>query len=1362
MTAPSAVDRTREQWIKNLIDLSRRNNLLYYRAVKGSFDLTNAPAALLHDFLAGKRVLLTDLLPDQDPTKLGTQARELQRRAQINQEEKGLQTLFLAYGMAGWPSNDGGRPFEAAVLLFPTSITARWRDAHSITLQRDGDPQLNLALLHLLATQYGCPVDPDELLALGVSNGNGNGNGNGTNGGNESAGVEHDVFDPQPVLARLLALAEAKRISGFSIAPHRVLNNFSFQKMAMVSDLQQHAEQFASHDVLAAITGDENARARVVGQRTEIDPRQLDSIPPDNEFLVLDADSSQQRVIQHVLNHQSGVIQGPPGTGKSQTIVNLIAALVANGYRVLFVAEKRVALEVVLNRLKRVGLGHLALDLHGAEISSASVARAIAHSMETISHSTPAMTAGVHPSFVDRRMRLNKHDAQMHTPRQPSGLSAYEMQGRLLRSPLEVRAQTRWRSPELDRLTKETAATLMDELRELTGIEQAIHGDTPPLWAGAQLADAGAAQQALDLARRIANQDLPALRAALETLNAETSLSIPNTPAEIDPFLTYLSSLQALLAAYTSKLFDEDLPALLNALAPATGLFSRLIAGITNSSYRQALARLRALRQGSPASPAQLHADVTLAIALLKVWQENATGVPRPRAFSPVANVRQQYQQLISDLQAITPALAGLKMDFMQAPLPTLAQVFTQLGNDDHTPYQVSRGAEIERQIRAQGGGPLLDEARAQHAPAQRWPLMFEFAWVASCFDKIRLDEPELAGFVGATHNQYVNEFSHLDRERITLAVQRVCRTHAERAIQAMNRYPAQEALVRREAEKKRRHLPLRKLLAQAPDVLTAVCPCWMTSPLSVSQLLGADRRYFDVVIFDEASQIPPEDAAPAILRAEQVVVAGDQHQLPPTRFFAAGEDDPAEEDEALASQGFESLLDLMTGFMGNWWLEWHYRSRDEALIAFSNHYIYRDRLITFPSTSGLPSLSHELIQLDPSTLPERDNQLYSSPAEVRKVVDLIINHARIHANESLGVITLGIRHAIRIEEELERRLPSYPELDAFFSQNRPEPFFIKNLERVQGDERDAIILTVGYSKNRVGKLPYRFGPLLTQGGERRLNVAITRARDRLTLVSSFSHYDMDPARSSAEGVKLLRAYLEYAAGQGKDLATARAANIKLNPFEEDVYNALTAKGIVLIPQWGASGYRIDFAAQHPQQPGRFVLAIECDGASYHSAPTARDRDRLRQQQLEALGWRFHRIWSTDWFLRREQEISRAEVAYRAAVERSDQALAARKALEIETPSEPAPSATPSPVEPAAPVTPAPTRATRPNVPRYTSIDRYPTKDLVALIRWINSDNLLRTDEEIIDEMVQELGFKRRGTRIEDILHRAIGASKLR
>ncbi|HYN89872.1 MAG TPA: AAA domain-containing protein, partial [Ardenticatenaceae bacterium] len=562
--------------------------------------------------------------------------------------------------------------------------------------------------------------------------------------------------------------------------------------------------------------------------------------------------------------------------------------------------------------------------------------------------------------------------------------------------------------------------------------------------------------------------------------------------------------------------------------------------------------------------------------------------------------------------------------------------------------------------------------------------------------------------------------------------------------------------LVRREAEKKTRHLPLRALLRQAPQVLTTLCPCWMASPLSVSQLLDADERYFDVVIFDEASQVLPEDAVPALLRATRAVVAGDKHQLPPTMFFAAGEDEG--EEEAVTTAGFESVLDVLTAFFPLWSLDWHYRSRDEALIAFSNRHIYAERLITFPGPGGPPAISHVLVSQVPA-----DGQEESVSEEVRRVVELVVEHATQRPGKSLGVIAMGIRQAQRVQAADDLALVSRPELAPFFDTSRDERFFVKNLERVQGDERDNIILTIGYGKDRSGRLPYRFGPLLTEGGERRLNVAITRARERLTLVSSFSHLDMDPARSSARGVELLRLYLQYAASRGRILGTSSHSSIPLNPFEADVLDTLRAKGIPLLPQWGASRYRLDFVAQHPERPGRFVLAIECDGATYHSTPTARDRDRLRQQHLEALGWRFHRIWSTDWFMRREQEIERAVAAFRQAIAQADREEAPEAGAidqdrehvndrlaraEEDYGHEPA-------SVPASPPL-ASERAPRPRIPQRASITEYTDRELDALVRWLRSDGRLRTDEEIITEMVRELGFRRRGPRIEAALEAAL------
>ena len=265
-----------------------------------------------------------------------------------------------------------------------------------------------------------------------------------------------------------------------------------------------------------------------------------------------------------------------------------------------------------------------------------------------------------------------------------------------------------------------------------------------------------------------------------------------------------------------------------------------------------------------------------------------------------------------------------------------------------------------------------------------------------------------------------------------------------------------------------------------------------------------------------------------------------------------------------------------------------------------------------------------------------------SASAEVETVVDLILRHAAERPDETLGVIAMGLKHAERIDEVLRRRLRDRPDLNDFFDETREEKFFVKNLERVQGDERDAIILSIGYGKGADSRLRYFFGPLNNQGGERRLNVAITRAKRRLTLVSSFASADMDPEKG-ADGVRLLRQYLQYAESRGANLGEAALAKPELNPFEIDVRDSLERAGVPVVAQWGCSGYFIDYVAKHPRDPGRLVLAIECDGAAYHSSATARDRDRLRQDHLERLGWKFHRVWSTDWFRDKGKEIDAAE-----------------------------------------------------------------------------------------------------------------------
>jgi superfamily I DNA and/or RNA helicase len=299
--------------------------------------------------------------------------------------------------------------------------------------------------------------------------------------------------------------------------------------------------------------------------------------------------------------------------------------------------------------------------------------------------------------------------------------------------------------------------------------------------------------------------------------------------------------------------------------------------------------------------------------------------------------------------------------------------------------------------------------------------------------------------------------------------------------------------------------------------------PCLLMSPLSVGQYLDPARLRFDLVIFDEASQVLPEDAIGAIYRGSQLVVAGDRMQLPPTQFFRTELTDDGESDDE-AGEILESILDQCgAAGMRTAMLRWHYRSRDERLIAFSNVHLYDRGLTTFPGVDGGDSVKHVLVPFTPGDPGSEE----STTAEVRTVVDLILEHAATRPEESLGVIAMGIKHSDRIEESLRRALKTRPDLEEFFDESRLEKFFVKNLERVQGDERDAIILSVGYGKSQDGRLLYRFGPLNNEGGERRLNVAITRAKNRITLVSAFAYDDMDPDRSTKLGVELLRLYLQ-------------------------------------------------------------------------------------------------------------------------------------------------------------------------------------------------------------------------------------------
>jgi very-short-patch-repair endonuclease len=1331
----AAVLRARDIWVGKLIDLSRRNKLLFFRDLKtGTLDLSKYDPKVLSDLLRGNSVSLASLLPGSDEVSTSARANEIRRTALANLEERGLETLFIAFGFATWLATDGGRPAESPILLVPIVLEKRGREGRALGMRLAGDLQINPVLLFSLEREHGRQVTTETLLEAKEATG------------------EEPLTDPAVVYARLQKVAAG--IKDFRISPRSVLGNFAYQKMAMVKDLRDNLEQLTQHDLVAAIAGDPSARRTLRTVNTEENPRELDLVPPNNEFLVLDADSTQQAAIAGVLSLKNGVIHGPPGTGKSQTIANLIVELAARGRRVLFVAEKRAALEVVLDRLERRGLRHLALDLHGAGITRRSVMRQFAESLTLVRDSTSIDLEELHRRFVDRRDRLNAHVKRMHQSRAPSRLSVYHLQGRLLHFSEDQRSEVRWRGVELERLT----LSVMDEayalLTELEGFSGLFLRTDPSKWTGAKLANGAAVQHTIDALRRLVNECWPELEKHLNAVIATSKAPSPNTLGGLSSLLGLLNGINKTLESFEPAIFEQDLEAIKIALNPAKSRLSAAWAWCFKPKFRRARRQVRDLRRNGERSSAKLLEAVSMALAQLRHWKALAPGQP-PIITNNLAECRSALDRTTAELELLASILA--RGDLRSDPIDGLQLLCKELVADSLTPHRLPRLTQIEERLSTLGITALLNEIRKRRPDPLVWPKLLEHAWLASSLDAARNEDPNLAGFNGGVHQRFREEFCELDTERLNLSVQRVRRAHAEQALAAMNAHPDQEGLVRHEAARKARHLPFRKLVAQAPQVLTALRPCWFASPLSVSELMPAAQQYFDVVLFDEASQVLPEDAVPALLRASTAVVAGDQNQLPPTTFFDLSGEEDEEAESASAVEGFESLLDQMIGLIERpWSLDWHYRSLDESLIAFSNRHIYGDRLITFPGAGGPPALSHVLVPF----IPDQDGQEESSGAEVRRVVELVLKHAVERPTETLGVIAMGIKHARRVEAALDQALLSRPDLQAFFEEDKSERFFVKNLERVQGDERDAIILTVGYGKDRTGRLLYRFGPLNAKGGERRLNVAITRARRRMTVVSSFDHRDMDPDRTKARGAELLRLYLEYAASRGRHLGDQGQLAFPENSFEANVHIALQSKGIELIPQYGASKYRIDFVAKHPKRPGRLVLAIECDGASYHSAYTARDRDRLRQQHLEALGWRFHRIWSTDWFMRRDQEIDRAIAAYRAAIVYADRSdfsgggSSASSGGSGENGSNPASDASSA--------SSVNSRRPPPPIRKRDSIDEYNPSELLSLAVWIESDGRLRTDQELAEEMFKTLGFKRRGVRIDDAIRKAIAQSHWR
>ena len=1408
-----------DAWKRKLLDLSKRNRALNFRATKvstvaivdehpaeifrtlylaeremrfkaseparadsstpaatdaenGDAEETLDEAAAQPEFVPYDAATLDDRHTDEFlqttavPEALDRSLRRLDEQARLAIEEQGVNTLFLALGMLHYTEADTSEQvFNAPLVLLPVELSRKSARSGYRIRAADDEPVVNPALAEYLRLDFGITL-PDLP---------------------DSATIADD-YDLQTLLSSVSQLIADRK--GWSITTDVVLGLFSFQKFVMYKDLEANAGAVSAHRLVRQLVSREGDR--VIGLPDDVRRLELDrEFAPEATAQVVDADSSQLRAIAGVARGYDLVLEGPPGTGKSQTITNLIAQALGAGKSVLFVAEKMAALDVVHSRLVKAGLGEFCLELHSTKASKRAVMRSLAAAIDaSLQPVSTAMKAG--SALPGVRSALNDYVRALHTPHGTLGMTPFEAYGALapVRGPDQPGTGT---SPtptprvrygrRTDDVSRDALDSTTRELRELAAAARGVGDPTRHPFRDAMKTlyteddVANIRDLAGELATRLANVrrqaadveqsfGLPPMQTAADVDTADRIATVmsrspgastdvlgsaewdtaPNAALEIIERGRAIAALRARTELhFTPAVLEQEHAAdiayverkaagVLSFLAALDGRWRAIRSRWTAyrlGTYRPTLveqatemkhvdrlaAERKVLRESEPlgrslfgthwqgeqsswdalSSYVQWVVEFRSLVARHKLGPQAlevaAQPAPNVDAVHALRDATADALGMLSELRAVVGWPGGY---LSTATFHELQQRVESLAaNASAGPRWAA--FESARQSAASGiAAEIVDEGMRGSVSFDVLPDAFVRAFYMKWLSEVVQARPPLARFDALTHEQRIAEFRRLDREVLAENQAALTARLRDRAQERLQDAKAREALpfLQREMAKQRNHSPLRKTLRHAESAIRAIKPCFLMSPLSVAQYLAGGDPSFDLVIFDEASQLPSEDAVGAVSRGRQLVVVGDPKQLPPTNFFmvAASPDAiPVADDGTPLYSDAESVLEEFMGAgvpMSR--LRWHYRSAHESLISFSNVAFYDADLFTFPSTETTSSDNGLRFQLVEDGTYEGKGL---NSAEARRVADAVVAFAREQlgrrtrgeSTESLGVGTFNLRQQLAVQDELEVRRRDDPTLEPFFDRSAPEPFFVKNLENIQGDERDAIFLSVTYAKAADGVLRYNFGALNGENGWRRLNVLTTRARRRMHVFSSIRASDINPSGAVSAGPRLLRDFLDYAEHGRLSMPAGQSAGATESPFEREVMTALVERGLQVVPQVGVAGYRIDLGVVDPEAPGRFVCGIECDGVAYHSSETARDRDRLRHQVLEARGWTLFRVWSTDWFKDRGGQVERlvrlVEEARQEARARAADVPQATVLPEGETAPEPDAAASPPPDE---------------------------------------------------------------------------------
>lgn len=1232
-------------WREQLTDVGGPNALLWFRDLRdGTLALGNAHPAGVAKVLAGRSVLLSEVVRSPEAyADACRRARAIRRAVRRLERERGLRTCYLAMGTATWdvPSTYAQAP-AAPVLL--RRATLRPTDADESDFHLDLEPETiaNPVLLEFLRTARGIDLDPGALVGAA------------RNGSPEGA------YD---ILRHACA-----RMPGFRVRSALVVSTFSTAKAQAIRDLEQ-PEDLSSHDVIAALAGDADAAEAVAAQA----PPAPEEPVLAEERVVLDADADQHAVIDAVLAGSHLVVHGPPGTGKSQTAANLVAALTAQGRRVLVVAEKRAALETITRRLRAVGLGDLVLDPWDQR-TLAGLQRTL--KAPSITESATSAADFVPPALAATHDQLAEHRRAIHESRRPWGVSVHEAQTRiseLAALPHPPHSRVRLVGTHLHGIPADRLEEIRSRLVAVAedGAWSTASGSDP--WYGARVVGADQTRRVQALVQHLADGGLRAYRARLDDLAAQVSLTSPRTVLEAHEQLDLMGRVFKTLEIFRPAVFETPLDQLVGATA-RRGSEAAVSMGMMDRRRLRAQAK-ELLRPGQP--PHDLHGVLRRAADQKQQWRERSGPGSVPTAPVEVPDVEREHQEFREELEWLAARLEPTREggDLINTDFDELQGRLERLAVAEDRLVAVSRTISETDALRREHLGPLLDDFATHRLPVERVPEELDFVWWASVLDEIKSRDPSYAAHDGEGLRRVLETYQRTDRAHLAATADKVRHATSARTQRAAADFPDQaEVVLDRSPDGV---TDWRTLLTQAPELLTTARPCWVMSPYDVAATLPPGL-WFDVVVFDEASQLSTAVCVSAISRAEKVVVLGDGKQQGPAGFTVSG-------DDRRADPGGESLLEALQPLLPQHRLTWHYRSTDERLVAFANAQAYDGSLVTLPAPNP--------------TSPVRLEVVAPGAHEVDRVVGLVQDHVSERPEESVAVVTFTPEHEAAIDDALRRLARTTPEVAQALA--GAEPLEVWTADAAQGQDRDAVIVSIGSGRDERGQVTHRFGPISEPGGERVLTVAITRSRKRMTVVSTVTAEELAPARLRARGAQMLRDLLIYADGERASKAPAESSGVSRiagrrrrtastgsvldrplqprtgshpsSPVVTDLADRLRSKGLVVRENHGLSSLPIDLVVADPARPDEPLVAVETDGTTYGSIAQVRARDRLRPERIRELGWAYERVWSVDVFRDPARDVARIQ----SLVERLSRERGLRDHPErCAKPSDPAPEET--------------------------------------------------------------------------------------